>query len=152
MSNLNINSAHAKICYAIADTLRKGDAYTTPEIIERVQHMITSKILVGSIHTAIYKLTERRVFSRSEVTNEYGTIYAYTMNYGRQELRDSLNYKYAATLKPAKVVTAPVQAVAEIQDELVSQLSAKVKELENKLNVIAAAICASGRNIEALFS
>jgi hypothetical protein len=49
-------------------------------------------------------------------------------------------------------VAVPMQAVAIIQDEVISALTAKVNELENKLKVISAAICASGRNIEALFT
>jgi hypothetical protein len=116
----------AELKQKIIDSLSKKAKknYNTKDFYNTIQYLRHNKIFISM------------AFAKYRVTHDAALIKSIT-----KKLDDT-----------AVNVAAPMQAVAIIQNEVISTLTAKVNELENKLKVISAAICASGRNIEALFT
>jgi uncharacterized coiled-coil DUF342 family protein len=131
----------------ILNHVERGAIYYSAELKQKIVDSLSRKAKKNynakDFYNTIQYLRHNKIFINMEFGKYRVTRDAALINSIVKKLDDTVT-----TVN----VAAPTQAITIIQDEVISALTARVNELENKLKIISAAICASGRNIEALFT
>jgi Fe2+ or Zn2+ uptake regulation protein len=136
-------SKRIQTCYLIADVMRRGTSYTPSMILDHI--LDNSMTFPRYVYSALSMLSSKKLLRKVKIDSTHAT---YEMVMSRQELRDILN---SMNHREYSLRTTE-QSSLDINSIEVRVLQAKVEELEGKLNILAAAFCSVGRNVEAVFA
>ncbi len=124
---------HENVVYELADHIKKGCAYSIIELSKRV----ASNKYLDMDAKVIHKCVSNHVIRHNDQFSKIGRG-KYKVIVGRNDLREYVEEKY----RSRNSVFATVIEVPGLDE------SAKILELEKKINILAAAFCSVGRKLQ----